>query len=40
MTELTACKKGFQTASGIVAQAILVQSVIVSTIVLVGMAIS
>lgn len=40
MTELTACKKGFQTATGVFAQAVLAQSVIVCAVFIVGIAVS
>ena len=39
MSEFCACKKGLQTATGVIAQAVFVQSVIISTIVLVGLAV-
>lgn len=38
MDEFCACKKGFQSATGIVAQALLTQSVIVAACVLLGVA--
>ena len=40
MSEFCACKKGFQTASGVFAQALLAQSVIVSAIVMLGVAVN
>ena len=39
MSEFCACKKGFQSAAGIIAQAMLTQSVIIAACVLVGIAV-
>lgn len=38
MDEFCACKRGFQSATGIMAQALLTQSVIVAVCVLIGIA--
>ena len=38
MDEFCACKRGFQTATGVFAQALLTQSVIVTTCILIGVA--
>ncbi|MEL7464135.1 MAG: hypothetical protein AAFN79_08720 [Pseudomonadota bacterium] len=36
MTDFTACKRGFQIATGVFAQAVLAQSVILCTVFIVG----